>query len=173
MLHPRLARMVPWALPVGFLLTGLLYVHALMPGVVLPGARDPTSQMRGWAAFAQDIEAVRRAQGAAWIATGDFGMTGQLAWQLDAGVPVVQLTERLRYVHLPPPDPALLQRSALFVTLARNDRVDWLATRFRSVREVAVPARSHRGVILAEHRAWLVADPIVPVLDPLDAVPLR
>lgn len=92
------------SLSVGFLLCGLLYVHAVNPIVHDLDIKDPTSQMRGWSQFAAEVERLRLGNGALWVATSSYATTGQLAFQLKSAAPVVQLTERLRYVHLPPVD---------------------------------------------------------------------
>lgn len=150
------------AVGLGALLTLLVYAHALRPFVVLPGSRDPTSQMRGWPEFAREVERLRVAHGAGWIAAGGYATTGQLAFALKGGAPVVQLTERIRYVHLPPVDPALLKTPALFVELEDAGMRGALDVRFRSVRPLGVLERSARGVALGRYAAYLVADPIAP-----------
>ena len=98
-----------WSLAVGFLLSGLIYVHILRPLPLLPPAKDPTSQTRGWAELAAEVDALRTSRGACWVATTSYATTGQLAYQLDAKTPVIELTDRIRYVHLPRVDDALFK----------------------------------------------------------------
>ncbi len=122
------------ALATGAVMIAFIYLHALTPltGGLLRA--DPTSQMRGWSEFAQRIDKIRIDAGARWIATSSFATTAQLSYALkDRDVPVIQLNERLRYLHLPAPDPALLQSPALYVDLERRDRTDLLAALFKSV----------------------------------------
>jgi hypothetical protein len=59
-------------LAVGFLMSGLLYAHALHPLVQLSGSRDPSSQMRGWHQLAAEVERQRVASGACWVATSSY-----------------------------------------------------------------------------------------------------
>ncbi len=154
------------ALAVGLLLSGLIYAHALRPIVTPSGVKDPTSQMHGWAAFAADIDAMRAANGAAWIATSSYATTGQLAFHLASRAPVVHLTERLRYVHLPEPDGELLGSEAIYVDQERYGAESLLRRRFRSVTSLGSISRSYRGVPLASYEVYRVAGPIGAVLGP-------
>ena len=101
----RMAMWARWGIATGLLLSALLYAHTLRPLAKLPGVKDPTSQLRGWQAFASQVDDLRAANGACWIATSSYGTTGQLAHTLRGRVPVLQLDEPLRYVHLPRPRP--------------------------------------------------------------------
>jgi 4-amino-4-deoxy-L-arabinose transferase-like glycosyltransferase len=146
-------RLGRWAVGIGLLLSGLLYWHTLDPIVSLP--KDPTSQTRGWRALAAEIERLRAANGACWIATSNYATTGELAYALKDGPPVVQLTERIRYLHLPAVDPALLKCPALYVELDRRAKASLLGERFRSVRKLGTLTRSHAGVPLAGYAVYL------------------
>lgn len=152
------------ALAVGFALCALLYVHAVYPIVRGPGIGDPTSQMRGWSQFAKDVERAREANGAKWIATSSYATTGQLAFQLKSGPPVMQLTERIRYLHLPPANDAVTRSPALFVDLARSGLPATFPQRFRSVVPLGTLSRTYRGTVMATYVVYLLADPIGPVL---------
>jgi hypothetical protein len=148
-----------WALGVGFAFSALLYWHAARPLVLVSGQKDPTSQTRGWRELAAEVERVRTATGACWVVTSNYATTGQLAYQLKDKAPVVQLTEAIRYLHLPPVDPALLKCPALYVELDRRSSDAFLAGRFGSVARLDSLTRSYRGVPLATYAVYLVADP--------------
>jgi 4-amino-4-deoxy-L-arabinose transferase-like glycosyltransferase len=154
------------ALVVGFLLWGLLYGHVLYPIVQGADFGDPTEQMRGWSQFAAEVERLRIANGARWVATSSYATTGQLAFELKSAAPVVQLTERLRYMHLPPIDDALLASPAMYVELARRQQPRLLMERFASVTPLGNLVRKDRGVPIATYRVYRLADPIGPVLGP-------
>jgi 4-amino-4-deoxy-L-arabinose transferase-like glycosyltransferase len=154
------------ALAVGFLLSGLVYAHAVYPLVQLPGSRDPASQMRGWQDLAVQIERLRTANGACWVATSGYATTGQLAYALEHKAPVVQLTERLRFVHLPPVDDAVLACPALYVELERRSAPDVLHERFGAVAQLASIVRAHRGTGIATYAVYLVSAPRADVLGP-------
>jgi hypothetical protein len=148
------------ALGIGFGLSALLYVHVLHPLVQLPGSRDPSAQMRGWPELSAELERLREASGARWIATSNYATTGQLAFAFEGRVPVVQLTERVRYVHLPPVDEATLRAPALYVELERRSDPALLAQRFGSVAPVGTVTRRQRDVAVATYRVYRVADPL-------------
>lgn len=150
------------AVGLGGLLTALIYTHALRPFVVLPGSRDPTSQMRGWPELAREVERLRVEHGAKWIATASYATTGQLAYAFKAGPPVLQLDERIRYVHLRAVDPALARSPALFVEQQDRPSLGLLQARFRSVRALGTLERKARGVNIGTYDAYLVSDPIAP-----------
>jgi dolichyl-phosphate-mannose-protein mannosyltransferase len=144
-----------WALGIGLSLSGLIYWHTLYPLVQLPAQKDPTSQMRGWRELAAEVERVRAATGACWIATSNYATTGQLGYELKDNAPVVQLNERIRYLHLPAPDAAVLKCPALYVELERRADAAWLGARFRSVVRLDNLTRSHAGAPLATYAVYL------------------
>jgi 4-amino-4-deoxy-L-arabinose transferase-like glycosyltransferase len=146
------------AIAVGFLLSALLYWHTVRPFVLLPGQRDPTSQTRGWSALAADVERLRTSTGACWVATSSYATTGQLAYHLKSKAPVVQLTDPIRYIHLPRPDPALLACPALYVELERRSVPQLLRERFRSVERLEDLARTYDGIPLGSYSVYRAAD---------------
>jgi 4-amino-4-deoxy-L-arabinose transferase-like glycosyltransferase len=158
-------RLLRAGLGVGLSLCALIYVQAVYPLFSPAGMGDPTSQMRGWREFAAEVERVRLANGARWIATASYATTGQLAFALKGGPEVVQLNERVRYAHLAPPERALLNSPALYVDLERRSGVATLGKRFASVTALGTLSRSFRGQTLARYALYRLADPIAPVLD--------
>jgi 4-amino-4-deoxy-L-arabinose transferase-like glycosyltransferase len=83
-------------------------------GAALP--IDPLRYLRGWPELARDIENLRRQAGASWIATSNFVVTAQLAYEMRSDdVPIEQVTERIRYAFAPPPNDALLGEPALLL----------------------------------------------------------
>ena len=148
-------RLGRWALGIGLLLSGLIYWHTVHPLVLLAGQKDPTSQTRGWRQLAAEVERVRAQTGACWIATSSYATTGQLAYELRGKVPVVQLNERIRYLHLPVPDAAVLKCPALYVELERRTDAAWLGGQFRSVTRLQSLTRSYGGVPLAAYAVYL------------------
>ena len=148
-------RLGRWAVGVGFAITAALYWHTVQPFVVLSGQRDPTSQTRGWRDLAAEVERVRASTGACWIATSSYATTAQLAYQLRDKTPVLQITERIRYLHLPPPDPALLKCPALYVDLERRGGETVLTRRFSSATRLDSITRRYRGVPLGTYAVYL------------------
>ncbi len=150
------------AVATGAVMTGLVYLHALRPFLVLEGPRDPTSQMRGWPQLAAEVERLRQQNGAAWIGTGNYATTGQLAFAFRQGAPVMQVNDRLRYVHLPQVDPALAAKPGLVVEIDDRPTEAMLRSRFRSVRPAGEVARTYRGVVLGTYALFVVSHPISP-----------
>ncbi len=161
-------RLVRAALPIGFAMTALLYLHVLHPLAHLPGEKDPTAQMQGWAELDRAVEAQRQAIGAQWIATSSYATTGQLAFREPSAIPVLQLNERLRYVNLPAPNPAILQAPGLYVELDRRVDLGLLQRHFRVVTALAPLTRMSGGVAIATYGVYRIADPIGAVLDPIE-----
>lgn len=146
------------AAPLGFGLTALVYVHAVVALVVLPPERDPTAQMRGWDGFATDIEALRREVGAGWIAVPSYTLAGQFTRRLGSER-VVHLDEKARYAHLAPPDPAMLAEPALFVTRARRDAVKAYLDRFDRVEPLGTRDRMLRGRVVDTYAVYRLSGP--------------
>jgi hypothetical protein len=112
-----------WAMaPLGLVLLGLVYVQALWQPFEVGQAIDRTRDMRGWRLMFAEVESFAAANGAAWIAVaGDYGLTGELATHARfAGSPldVRPLDEGVRWGFLPPAEPSLLERPALFIERA-------------------------------------------------------
>jgi hypothetical protein len=154
------AALARWALALGFVMSGLIYAHVLRPLPFTPFWKDPTAQTRGWAGLAAEADRLRKANGACWIATTNYATTGQLAYELRSRAPVIDLTERLRYLHLPRVDDALLACPALYVELARRAKPEALESRFRTVKPLGELTRRYGGRPLATYKVHLLAQPV-------------
>ena len=108
-----------WAAPAGIVMFALLIVQA-NTGALSGYRRDATvrSVGVGWRELAGEIEAVRMRIGAGCVLAPDYGTTGWLAFYLPKGTCVVQPTQRIRWVNMPEPDPALLAGKLLYVAEA-------------------------------------------------------
>lgn len=106
------------AAPLGFILSTIVILEVLRPFLPIAASVSPLAEMRGWAEFAQNVNERRKASNAAWVATLSYTETGQLAFQLDHIVPVIQIDQRIRYVFAPEPDPALINSTGLLVAPA-------------------------------------------------------
>jgi hypothetical protein len=139
-----------WASPAGILMFALLIVQA-NTGVLTAYRRDATvrSVGVGWRALAAEIEAVRARVGAACVLAPDYGTTGWLAFYLPKGSCVVQPSQRIRYVNMPEPDPALLAGKLLYVDEARPGGRPYLKEMFARVERVAELPRK-RGPLTIE-----------------------
>ncbi len=143
----------------GFAVSGLIFAHALGPSLLPEHLKDPTAPMRGWRVFAAAIDRVRTENGACWIATSSYATTAQLAYHLKGRAPVHQLTEPLRYVHLPPLDAATASCPALYVEIEQRQAVASLKERFADVRAVADLDRAEAGRSLGRYRVLVLRFP--------------
>jgi 4-amino-4-deoxy-L-arabinose transferase-like glycosyltransferase len=139
-----------WAAPVGILMFALLIVQA-NTGLLSGYRRDATvrSVGVGWRELAGEIEAVRARVGAACVLAPDYGTTGWLAFYLPKGTCVVQPTQRIRYINMPEPAPALLAGKLLYVDEARPGGRPYLTEMFARVEKVAELTRK-RGPLTIE-----------------------
>jgi hypothetical protein len=139
-----------WAAPVGIVMFALLIVQA-NTGWLSGYRRDATvrSVGVGWRELAAGIEAVRLRVGATCVLAPDYGTTGWLAFYLPRGTCVVQPTQRIRWVNMPEPDPALLAGKLLYVDEARPGGRPYLQEAFARIERVAELKRM-RGPLTIE-----------------------
>ena len=142
-----------WAAPTGILMFALLIVQA-NTGALSGYRRDATvrSVGVGWGELAAGIEAVRARTGAACVLAPDYGTTSWLAFYLPKGTCVAQLTQRIRWVNMPEPDPAQLSGKLLFVDELRPGGQPVLKEAFAQVERVAELPRK-RGPLTIESYA--------------------
>jgi hypothetical protein len=155
-----------WASPVGILMFALLIVQA-NTGALTGYRRDATvrSVGVGWRELASEIEAVRARVGATCVLAPDYGTTGWLAFYLPKGTCVVQPTQRIRYVNMPEPDPALLAGKLLYVDEARPGGRPYLNEAFARVEHVAELKRKRGPLTIETYVIDLLEGPKHSVLD--------
>ncbi len=138
---PIRRRLIFLAAPVGLMLSTLALLHLALPQTDGLVRRDPSHPLRGWAPFAQRLEALRLARGAGWIGTESYGAYAQLALQPAIKASLLQLTERRRYLFAPPPPAAGLAGPGLVVDLSRRMSLSALKDCFAETTPVAVLPR--------------------------------
>jgi 4-amino-4-deoxy-L-arabinose transferase-like glycosyltransferase len=156
------AGLARWA-PVGLGLCVLALAHAALPWTDL-GKGDPALQLRGWTPFAQDVEAARLKDHAAWVGALSYGVSAQLQARRQSPAPILQLNERDRYVDLPPPAAPDLAKPGLVVDLLRRINPAALKACFDSV---GILTEIDRGRIVAKdgrYGAVRVSGPKIDVL---------
>jgi 4-amino-4-deoxy-L-arabinose transferase-like glycosyltransferase len=155
-----------WAAPGGILMFALLIVQA-DTGVLTGYRRDATvrSVGVGWPQLAAEIEAVRVRVGAGCVLAPDYGTTGWLAFYLPKGSCVVQPTQRIRWVNMPEPDPALLAGKLLYVDEARPGRRPYLQDVFTRIEQVAELPRKRGPLVIETYALDLVQGAKGSVLD--------
>ena len=125
---------------------------------------DPAAPLRGWPAFGRAVERLRRATGAGWVATTNYGLDAQLIRTGAVAAPVLQLDERRRYVDLEGPtrlDPAA---AGLVIDLPRRLGAAELQRCFAVVRPLPMLDRGAAGGPTTPYLAFRVAQPRVDLL---------
>jgi 4-amino-4-deoxy-L-arabinose transferase-like glycosyltransferase len=141
---------------VGFVLSTVALIHMAAPRTDGVWRRDPSHPLRGWTPFVRTVEHLRIANGAAWIGTVSYGTYAQLE-DHHASVPrpqqgpLLQVTERRRYLFQTPPSASVLKESGLIVDLTRRISTQALRDCFTVVTPVATLPRGDavRGDIYA------------------------
>jgi 4-amino-4-deoxy-L-arabinose transferase-like glycosyltransferase len=154
-----------WALPAGVVMLVLLIVQA-DSGVLTLARRDATvrSVGVGWRELAREIEAARVRVGATCVLAPDYGTTSWLAFYLPKGTCVVQPTQRIRWVNMPEPDPALLEGRLLYVAEAFPGG-PYLNQEFARVERVAELPRKRGPLTIETYALDLLEGPKGEVLD--------
>jgi len=152
---------------VGLVVSVVVQFHAVSPITGSLKRKDPTFQLRGWPEVGAQLSALAEREAAGFLATTGYGLNGQLAFLFNGHLPVVQLNERIRYVMMPPVDPALFEAPGLYVSERRRDRSRLLEGRFAEVREVATLAREVDGHFLEELVVYKVTPPAKKPVDPV------
>jgi hypothetical protein len=155
-----------WASPVGIVLFGLLVVQA-DTGVLTGYRRDSSvrSVGVGWRELAGEIDAVRQRVGARCILVPDYGTTSWLAFYLPKGTCVLQPTQRIRWVNMPDPDPALLAGKLLYVDELRSEPSRYLEQTFARIERVGELPRKRGPLIIETYGLDLVDGAKGDVLD--------
>lgn len=127
----HLRRLSYWVAPVGIGLSSLLLFYFATPwGETFP-LHSPADTLLGWRELARQLETMRENSGADWLATTDYGLTGELAFELRNDSPVLQIVDRQRFT-FETPDPRLSNRTALLVVPTNEGTVERYAGCFSS-----------------------------------------
>jgi 4-amino-4-deoxy-L-arabinose transferase-like glycosyltransferase len=131
---------------VGFALSTLALIHMAAPQTDGLWRRDPSHPLRGWPTFVRTVEGLRAANGAAWIGTVSYGTYAQLEDHHASAppsqqAPMLQVTERRRYLFTTPPSPRLLAQPGLIVDLTRRISTPALLDCFAEVTPLATLPR--------------------------------
>ena len=151
----------------GLAVASLVQFHAVYPVSGQLARKDPTFQLRGWPAIGAAVQNTASAEGAGFVLTTSYGLNGQLDYLLKDSLPVVQVTDRIRYIMMPEPDTVLFDGTGLYVTDRRRNKADDLAKVFETVEEVAEVERLVKGVPLEQLLIYRVSGRKGQVLEPI------
>jgi len=151
----------------GIAIAVVVQLHAVSPVTGQFARKDPTFQLRGWPEIGAELREIAAREGAAFAATTSYGLNGQLDFLLKDDLPVIQLTERIRYVMQGDPDMSLFDEPGLYVAIERRDQSDNLKRSFSMVVKLAELTRDVKDVPLETLNVYKVSGRIGPVLEPL------
>ncbi len=95
---PLLVGLARLAAPAGIAASVLALLFLMTPLPTPFGQQTPAERFVGWRDLAAELETTMRENGATWIATGDYGLTGELAYYGPGTEAVHQIDERRRYL---------------------------------------------------------------------------
>ncbi|MET1413903.1 glycosyltransferase family 39 protein [Roseibium sp. HPY-6] len=151
----------------GILVAVLVQSHAVWTFTGQFARKDPTFQLRGWQEIKASVKQLAEQEDAAYILTMSYGLNGQVDFLMKDTLPVIQVTERIRYIMMPDPDETLFQQPGLYITEKRRDKSGDLEKSFETVEELAVLERKVKGVPLEELVVYKVDGLKGPVFEPL------
>lgn len=161
---PALARLRPWVPRLGLGLTALAAVWLILPDLGLRTALDPGRPIRGWRSFAERVESLKRASGAAWVATASYGVAAQFLDEPALEGRVAQLSERSRWRDLGQDHAVDGAAPALLIDLPRRIDPSALTACYASVRSLGEILRDPGAVRPTVYAAWRLAGPRTDVL---------
>ena len=148
--------------PVGVALSLIGIVAAANPGNMISYKVDAGQVIRGWDEVAAEANAMRQAAGADWIAVTHYGVASEIAYHLRGkGVPIIPILERERYAYAPSPDPALLGKPALIISLT-----DFTGSCFTDIQKYGMIARKSGNETIEAFSASLGAGAKSSAFDP-------
>lgn len=147
------------AIGLAMLVVGLGVAHVLIPGSDRFGARDPVLMLRGWPAFAAEVEAARVRSGAAWIGVFSYQTKAQLQNALGPTIPVVQILDRARYGGTDSSWRADISRPGLIIDTVRKSDPALLRRCFTRTQSAGALARGAPGGPQQSYPITLVAGP--------------
>jgi hypothetical protein len=155
-----------FAVPLGVALLLALIVQA-NSGLLTGYRRDPTVKSIGvgFRELAAEIEAVRQRTGATCVLAPDYGTTAWLTFYMPPGTCVVSRIQRIRWVNMPEPDPALLRGKLLFADEVRPNGQPVLAQNFDKVEKVAELSRMRGPLVIETYEIDLLEGAKGDVLD--------
>jgi hypothetical protein len=162
-----LQKLVDYTAPIGIGLSVFVLIIASYPSTLIPKSLDMTKRLSGWEQLSRVVQREQIKDGASWIATDSYVMTGTLAYELRKTPlisPIIPLRERIRYENLPHLAPSLLQSPGLYVTLTRSDCSEKLKEFFSGVSLVGSVDRVVRERTLGTYKLYRLGKPKDPKL---------
>ena len=129
----------------GLSITAVVYAQAALAVFPLPRRADVTLiRLAGWDSLASQLEAARKANGAAWVAAEEYGLASQLARSLPE-TQVIGVEQRWGYTDLPSAAQALRTSPGLVIQSDRRGSPPVEAL-WADLQPVGRAVRARRGV---------------------------
>ncbi|MCB1499169.1 MAG: glycosyltransferase family 39 protein [Bauldia sp.] len=142
------------AAPVGIAISVLALGYFAAPLPTPFGLTTPAERMVGWQGLAERIEGLRSDTGAGWIATADYGLTGELAFYGPGAALVQQVDERQRYL-FDQVDPSVTTASAILVLPEERSDLTKFQRCFDSLEPLGSVQRDGPDGPVATYLVWL------------------
>ena len=148
------------AFAIGYALIGLIFLEIIHPFLPIPPDRNPAMLTRGWVELGKELETIAKEKGLSWIATASYEHTGGLGFALHGQLNVIQINERIRYGFMPPPDPALVAKPALFIMwdYAAEDTLKNLAACIGHAEKIGTISRKFNDTIIETFSIYQLND---------------
>lgn len=155
------------AIPVGVTLAVMVYAQCVF-GILPIGKSDPTSRILGygWTELAAGIEQAAARDGAAAIIASEYQPVSSQSFYGRGPLPVIQLSQRVRWANEPKPDRKVLNQRLLYVCREPCAKVDRLHQRFATFDYLGSLPRRRGSVDIESYRLYRAGNPLGAVLDP-------
>lgn len=153
---PYIKRIAKAVLPVGLGVPALLLGLAAFSGEAGLSFASPLDPLMGWKSLALRIEQIRQDHAASWIATADYGVTGELAFYAADPDTVQEVVDRDRY-RFRPVAPVMVDQPGLLVLRSRDRPMASLAACFKSVADLGHMTRSANGRVIERYDLFKVS----------------
>ena len=151
------------AAPVGIAVSVLALGFFMSPLPTPFSLRTPAERFVGWRDLAEKVERLRQESGANWIATGDYVLTGELAFYGPGPERVRQVDERERYL-FETADGSIIGTPAILVLPKGRGAIHKFRRCFDSLEWIADLDRVGPDGPVATYRAWLANDAHADIL---------
>ncbi len=155
-----------WTAPLGLGLSALIYVQAFLAPLPISAKSDPTALLSGWRTLAGDLDAVAMREGAAYVLTQGYALTGLLSVYSPNPRPVFQYSERYRWSYDATAGEPEASKPGLYIVETRRAGGAQPRGRFKTFIEIEHLERKARGRVLETYVVYRVAEPIERILDP-------
>jgi 4-amino-4-deoxy-L-arabinose transferase-like glycosyltransferase len=152
----HLRRLAGLAAPVGIGLVALVLGYFATPYASGFPFESPADRLLGWTELSAAVEAYRQQAGANWIATTDYGVTGELAFHAQNPELVQEIIDRERY-SFDAPEASLVATPALLVVHASDRRLEQFEHCFQSISPMATVTRNAGARIIERYAVLKVS----------------